>query len=116
MEQKKIKDKSYLLEEDFDHNHLKNFKDWTKDWAEYCAREDGIVLSMKHWEIIDFLRDYYARFYYSPPQKIFFLELKKQLLIENPLEYLAELFSVKNHTPPAWNAILYAGLPRPSSH
>lgn len=33
---------------------------WSEEWAHAVARELGIVLSEDHWEVIRFMRQYYA--------------------------------------------------------
>lgn len=38
---------------------LKNQEDWSKELAEHMARTDGIALTPKHWDIVDYLRDAY---------------------------------------------------------
>ena len=39
--------------------YLANLNDWEKDVATVMAKEDDIDLSEDHWEIINFLREYY---------------------------------------------------------
>jgi tRNA 2-thiouridine synthesizing protein E len=38
---------------------LSNAEDWSKDLAEHIAKLEGIALTQKHWDIIDYLRDAY---------------------------------------------------------
>lgn len=45
----KVDDEGYLLDPE----------DWSEAVAEALAREEGIVLSADHWEIIRFMRKYY---------------------------------------------------------
>ena len=42
--------------------YLSNLNDWEKDVAEIMAKEDGIDLGEDHWEIINFLREYYEEY------------------------------------------------------
>jgi tRNA 2-thiouridine synthesizing protein E len=36
---------------------LANQEDWSKELAEHMAKLEGITLTQKHWDLIDFLRD-----------------------------------------------------------
>lgn len=36
---------------------LVNLEDWSKDLAEHMAKQEGITLTQKHWDLIEFLRD-----------------------------------------------------------
>jgi tRNA 2-thiouridine synthesizing protein E len=39
--------------------YLLNLADWSEDFARALAREEGLVLTPAHWELIMFLRAYY---------------------------------------------------------
>lgn len=39
--------------------YLENLEDWSKELAEHMAREEGIELGERHWDLIEFLRDEY---------------------------------------------------------
>jgi len=36
---------------------LVNVEDWSKELAEHMAKLEGITLTQKHWDLIEFLRD-----------------------------------------------------------
>jgi tRNA 2-thiouridine synthesizing protein E len=38
---------------------LVNLEDWSKELAEHMAQLEGITLTQKHWDLIDYLRDEY---------------------------------------------------------
>lgn len=38
---------------------LVNQEDWSKELAEHMAKLEGLTLTQKHWDLIDFLRDEY---------------------------------------------------------
>ena len=42
-----------------DNGHLVNHEDWSEDMAKAMAAADGIELTDKHWDLINFLRDAY---------------------------------------------------------
>jgi tRNA 2-thiouridine synthesizing protein E len=39
--------------------YLRNLADWSEDFARALAREEGLVLTPDHWEVIRFLREHY---------------------------------------------------------
>jgi tRNA 2-thiouridine synthesizing protein E len=39
--------------------YLQNLDDWSEDFAEALARQEGLVLTPAHWEVIHFLRAYF---------------------------------------------------------
>ena len=39
--------------------YLANLGDWSEDFAPALAREEGLVLTAEHWEVIRFLRAYF---------------------------------------------------------
>ncbi|OGI47961.1 MAG: sulfur relay protein DsrC [Candidatus Muproteobacteria bacterium RIFCSPHIGHO2_12_FULL_60_33] len=38
---------------------LANTEDWSKELAEHIAQREGVPLTPKHWDIIEYLRDAY---------------------------------------------------------
>lgn len=38
---------------------LTSTEDWSKELAEHIAKLEGISLTQKHWDLIDYLRDMY---------------------------------------------------------
>jgi len=90
---------------------LSNAAEWTRELAEKMATEDGISLGPEHWEAIDILRDYYAKYAIAPPIRILIRQMGKRLgkeKVNSP--YLYELFPLG----PAKQACRYAGLPKPT--
>lgn len=39
--------------------YLVNLEDWSKELAEHMAKEEGLTLTQKHWDLLDYLRDEY---------------------------------------------------------
>lgn len=39
--------------------YLVNQEDWSKELAEFMAQDEGVALTEKHWDLINFLRDEY---------------------------------------------------------
>ena len=51
-----VNGKSFETDEE---GYLVDLSSWEKDLATAMAKEDNIELSDDHWDIINFLRDYY---------------------------------------------------------
>lgn len=94
-----------------DDGYLVNLDDWENDLAQVLADEDGIKLTESHWEVINFLRDYYKKYQIAPMIKILVKEIGKVLGPEKGnTKYLYELYPGG----PAKQACKYAGLPKPT--
>jgi len=39
--------------------YLVNPEDWSKELAEHIAEEEGVALTQKHWDLLEYLRDEY---------------------------------------------------------
>ncbi len=86
---------------------------WTEEVAVVIAAEDGIELDDRHWEILKFLREFYAQYEVSPPSNRLFVKAVKEAFGEergNSI-YLMQLFPGT----PAKTACRIAGLPRPTN-
>ncbi|UCE79486.1 MAG: TusE/DsrC/DsvC family sulfur relay protein [Nitrospiraceae bacterium] len=91
--------------------YLTNLDDWSKELAEHMATEDGITLTEAHWEVINFLRDYFQKYQIAPMIKILVKEIGKTMGPEKGnTKYLYELYPAG----PAKQACRYAGLPKPT--
>ncbi len=42
-----------------DNGHLENHEDWSEEMAHAMAEADGIELTDKHWDLINYLREEY---------------------------------------------------------
>lgn len=94
-----------------DDGYIINLDDWDKDLAVELAAQDGITLTESHWEVINFLRDYYKQYQIAPMIKILVKEIGKVLGPEKGnTKYLYELYPGG----PAKQACRYAGLPKPT--
>ena len=40
--------------------YLRRLDDWSEAFAQALAREEGLTLTPAHWEVIRYLREYYA--------------------------------------------------------
>jgi tRNA 2-thiouridine synthesizing protein E len=46
--------------------YLCNRQDWSEEFAEVLAREDGLDLHVDHWELIWYFRDYFTENQVNP--------------------------------------------------
>jgi tRNA 2-thiouridine synthesizing protein E len=94
-----------------DDGYIINLDDWSKELAVHLAGMDGINLSDSHWEVINFLRDYYKQYQIAPMIKILVKELGKVMGPEKGnTKYLYELYPGG----PAKQACKFAGLQKPT--
>jgi len=85
---------------------------WNEAVAEALAAEDGLQLTPAHWEIIQFMRAYYAEYQHQPNARLFGQAIKKSLGADKGGSlYLYRLFP----DGPLKYANKYAGLPIPPS-
>jgi len=100
--------KQFEVDED---GYMVDLEQWNKDIATFMSKGDGQDLSDAHWEIINFLRDYYKKYQIAPMIKILVKEIGKVMGPEKGnTKYLYELFP----DGPAKQACRYAGLPKPT--
>jgi len=91
--------------------YLRDLQDWQQDVARRMAEIDGIDLDEGHWEVINFLRDYYAEYGVAPAIRILTKAMARQMGREKGnTRYLYRLFP----DGPAKQACRYAGLPKPT--
>ncbi|MXZ81139.1 MAG: TusE/DsrC/DsvC family sulfur relay protein [Gammaproteobacteria bacterium] len=103
-----INGKSYETDEE---GYLANLSDWSHDLAEAMAREDGCDLTDNHWEVVNFLREYYDEYQIAPAVRVLTKAIGKRLgKDKGNSRYLYELFPYG----PAKQACKYAGLPKPT--
>ena len=91
--------------------YLRATEEWTPEVAEAMAAADGIELTDAHWEVIDFLRAYYAEYAIAPAIRILTRAMARKLGREKGnTRYLYSLYPQG----PAKQACRYAGLPKPT--
>ena len=91
--------------------YLANLSDWNVELAEIMAKEDGCEMSDNHWEVVNFLRDYYKEYKIAPMIRILVKAIGKAMGPEKGnTKYLYSLFPAG----PAKQACKIAGLPKPT--
>ncbi len=90
--------------------HLINADDWSEGLALAIADADGIGMTDAHWEIVNFVRDYYGQYHTTLAIKPLVAEVGKKFgPSKGSTRYLYGLFADK----PTRLANKIAGLPRP---
>jgi len=91
--------------------HYQNRNDWSEEVAKEMARLDGVELTPAHWEIINFMRDYFEEYQTAPSWRMLPKAIGKKLGTDKGNnKYLYELFPYG----PVKQACKYAGLPWPN--
>jgi tRNA 2-thiouridine synthesizing protein E len=91
--------------------YLVNLADWNKDIAEVIAKAENVEMTENHWEVVNFLREYYDEYQIAPAVRVLTKAIGKQLGEEKGnSKYLYELFPYG----PAKQACKIAGLPKPT--
>ena len=84
---------------------------WSKELAELIAEAEEIEMSDEHWEVVNFLRNYYEEYQIAPAIRVLVKAIKKSFGPEKGNnKYLYELFPYG----PAKQACKIAGLPKPT--
>ena len=91
--------------------YLVNLADWTQDVANTIAKTENLDMTPGHWEVINFLREYYDEYQIAPAVRVLTKAIGKKLGAEKGnSKYLYELYPYG----PAKQACKYAGLPKPT--
>ena len=91
--------------------YLKNIADWHPDMAPLLAHEEQIELTSAHWEVVNFVRDFYLEYKTSPAIRVLVKAIGQTLGPDKGnSKYLYTLFPVG----PAKQATKIAGLPKPA--
>jgi TusE/DsrC/DsvC family sulfur relay protein len=91
--------------------YLVNLSDWNEDIANEIAKGENVEMTPSHWEVVNFLRQYYDEYQIAPAVRVLTKAIGKQLGEEKGnSKYLYELFPYG----PAKQACKIAGLPKPT--
>ena len=101
-----VKGKTLTLDEN---GFLAHPEEWNIDVATYIAAVEGIQMTEPHWEVVDFLREYYTQYQIAPMVKILLNEIGKKPGAEKVnTKYIYKLYPCG----PATQACKIAGLPK----
>jgi TusE/DsrC/DsvC family sulfur relay protein len=103
-----VNGKSYETDEE---GYLVNLTEWNEDVGAALAVTESVTMTEQHWEVVNFLRDYYNEFQIAPAVRVLTKAIGKKLGPEKGnSQYLYELFPYG----PAKQACKIAGLPKPT--
>ena len=105
-----IEFKGKVLETDKD-GFLRDISAWSPELAEYMAELDDLELGEDHWQVINYIREYYEDYRMAPAVRILVKAMGRRLGRDKAnSRYLYQLFPYG----PAKQACRYAGLPKPT--
>ncbi|MGI2854148.1 TusE/DsrC/DsvC family sulfur relay protein [Shewanella algae] len=91
--------------------YLKQVSDWTPELAPVIAAAEEIELTDAHWEVVNFVRNFYLEYKTSPAIRVLVKAIGQALGPEKGnSKYLYTLFPMG----PAKQATKIAGLPKPA--
>ena len=100
--------KTYETDEE---GYLTDISEWNEDVAKVLAEQENVNMTEQHWEVINFLREYYNEFQIAPAVRVLTKAIGKKLGPEKgSSQYLYELFPYG----PGKQACKIAGLPKPT--
>ena len=100
--------KAYETDEE---GYLVNLADWNEDVAQFLAQQENVEMTPNHWEVVNFLREYYNEYQIAPAIRVLTKAIGKKLGPDKGNnKYLYELFPYG----PAKQACKIAGLPKPT--
>jgi tRNA 2-thiouridine synthesizing protein E len=103
-----VSGKSYEVDEE---GYLVDLSQWNEELAGEIAKAEKIEMTQNHWEVVNFLREYYNEYQIAPAVRVLTKAIGKKLGPEKGSnQYLYELFPYG----PAKQACKIAGLPKPT--
>lgn len=91
--------------------YLVNLAEWNEEVGKVLAQGENVEMTPSHWEVVNFLRDYYNEYQIAPAVRVLTKAIGKQLGPDKGnSKYLYELFPYG----PAKQACKIAGLPKPT--
>jgi len=90
---------------------LQDMSEWSPGLAVHMAELDDLELTDDHWEVINYIREYYEDYRIAPAVRILIKAMGRRLgRDKGNSRYLYQLFPYG----PAKQACRYAGLPKPT--
>lgn len=90
---------------------LIDLKDWTEEIAVEMAKSDELELTKEHWDVINFLREYFEEYQIAPAVRVLTKAIGKKFGKEKGnSKYLYSLFPYG----PGKQGCRFAGLPKPT--
>ncbi|MEE8392909.1 MAG: TusE/DsrC/DsvC family sulfur relay protein [Rhodospirillales bacterium] len=91
--------------------YITDISEWSEELGGIIAQHEEIDMTDEHWEVVNFLRNYYDEYQIAPAVRVLVKAVRKRLGEEKGNnKYLYELFPYG----PAKQACKIAGLPKPT--
>lgn len=91
--------------------YLVDINEWNEELAGLIAKDENIDMTAEHWEVVNFLREYYSEYQIAPAVRVLTKAVAKRMGPEKGNnKYLYDLFPYG----PAKQACKIAGLPKPT--
>jgi tRNA 2-thiouridine synthesizing protein E len=71
-----VEGKSYETDEE---GYLVNLSDWNTEIANYIAKTEEVPMTDQHWEVINFLREYFEEYQIAPAVRVLTKAIGKKL-------------------------------------
>ena len=78
-----VNGKSFESDEE---GYLVDIASWNEELANLIAKDEEIDMTEEHWEVVNFLRDYYNEYQIAPAVRVLIKAVKKKIkncLIQN---------------------------------
>ena len=99
-----------MIEHD-EEGYITDISQWTPELADLIAKDENIDMTDEHWEVVNFLREYYEEYQIAPAVRVLIKAIKKSMGKEKGNNtYMYQLFPYG----PAKQACKIAGLPKPT--
>ncbi len=100
----------HTIEHD-EEGYITTLSDWSEELANEIATTENIEMNEEHWEVVNFLREYYDEYQIAPAVRVLIKSIKKSMGPDKGNnKYMYELFPYG----PAKQACKIAGLPKPT--
>src|SRR5512135_3613164 len=66
-----------MIEHD-EEGYLTDIGEWTPELADLIAKSENIEMTPEHWEVVNFLREYYEEYQIAPAVRILVKEMTKK--------------------------------------
>ena len=91
--------------------YLANLDDWSQEVAEYLSQQDNLAMTEQHWQLVNWIRNYYQENGTAPNLRVMTKTIGGDLGDEwAEKKFLFDLFPYG----PAKQAARYAGMPKPT--
>ncbi len=99
-----------VIEHD-EEGYIVDIEQWSEELADVIAVQEEIEMNDEHWEVVNFLREYYQEYQIAPAVRVLIKAMKKAFGEDKGNnKYMYTLFPYG----PAKQACKIAGLPKPT--